>query len=209
VSVDLSDTQYATRFLNYINGPGATTFAPSETEIVGRLVSGFWQLRMSGADWMAVWTCSEDGLITQQTNAVMDFTTRGVIPISWYTDTQGAINPGQEIIEAICLYAARQAVVANLLSVQSQLSVKAGNVSYEAVQSATLLRDVLQTINDQIMIVIRRLTDLGFTDVKVLDAVMLNTQSILDGSSEWVSGGWPSMGGAYRGNTGGGSYGGY
>jgi hypothetical protein len=164
---------------------------------------------MSGADWLAMWTCSEDGLITLQTNAVSDFTTRGVIPVSWYTDTTGAIVPGQEIIEAICLYAARQAVVANFMSVQSQLSLKSGGVSYEAVQSATLLRDVLQTINDQIRIVIMRLTDLGFTDVKVFDAVMLNTQAIIDGSSEWLSGGYPSMGGSFRGNTGYGSYGGY
>ena len=144
MTVDLSDPQYSTRFLNYINGPGASTFSPSSTEIVGRLVSGFWQLRMSGADWLGMWTCNEDGIITQQTNAPTDWTTTGVIPRSWYTDTQGAVDPGQEIIEAICLYAARQAVVANLLSVQSQFSVKAGNVSYEAAQSATLLRDVLR-----------------------------------------------------------------
>ena len=60
------------------------------------------------------------------------------------------------------------------------------------------------------MIVIRRLTDLGFTSVAVLDGVAVNTQSIIDGVSDWLTGSYPDFGGAYRGNTGGGVYsGGY
>lgn len=185
-------------FLNYINPPGQTVYTMTDTEALSRLTDAFWTMRMNGVDFLVGWTCS-NGIIKPQTNPSGG--APGYIPQYWYIDQEGSVNLGQEVVQAICLYAAMIAINAIVLNTKTQFAARSGGTSYEQQQSSSMLQTVLNTIKDQVRIVLTRLSDLGFTEVGVFDAVMQETAGIDFGSTQWVGGG--SMGGGYGTSRGG------
>jgi hypothetical protein len=189
--IDLSES--IPSFLNYVNPLGQTLFTPSDAEVVQRLTDAFWTMRLFGADWLANWTCS-DGIITPQTSPPNSGYVTGYIPVGWYTDTANATDVSQAIVQGICLFAALQAVNAQLLNLKTSLSVKAGPVSFESAQSTTVLTVVQKSLTAQVDIVMTRLTDLGFTDVGVFDAVMENTRAIENDMTWFVRGSYAGGG---------------
>ena len=188
IVIDLSNS--IPSLLNYLNPAGQTTTTMTDDEAIQRLTDAFWQLRMNGADWLAKWTCTA-GIITTQVNPGTGFPF--LIPPAWYTDN--GIDPNMAIVQAICLFAAYQAIVAQMLNVKTQFAARAGAVSIETQQSATTLQAVLKALKDQVNVVQIRLTDLGFTEVAVFDSVIHQTDMIAEDMGWFVRGGYWNDGG--------------
>lgn len=186
--IDLSNS--IPSLLNYLNPAGQTVVTMTESEAVQRLTDAFWTLRLSGADWLAAWTCV-GGIISAQTNPGTGLPL--YIPPAWYTDN--GTDPNMAIVQAICLFAAYQAIQAQMLNVKTQFAARAGAVSYEAQQSATTLQAVLRSLTAQVDIVLTRLTDLGFTEVGIFDTVIHQSDAIAEDLSWFVRGGYYDNGG--------------
>ena len=198
--IDLSDTAIGS-LQNFLNPAGQSVVVMTDAQALSRLFDAFWWLRMAGMDILSSWTCDTDGIITPQPNPPQ-WTFGQDVPTGWYTDTQGATDLGQEIVMAIVVVAAHHAIVAQLSQLQTSLSVKAGPVSYEVQQSSTMMLGVLKNIQNQVALILKRLSDLGFTTEAVFDAVLTNTQAIENDVASWSRGGYADMGGPYRSYSG-------
>ncbi len=190
MAVDLTDA--IPSFLNYLNPVGQSLYNPSTTESLQRLTDAFWTLRLSGLDFLNQWTCSE-GLITPQGNP--SGPPNRYIPPQWYTDIANSTDPGQEIVQAICLFAAYQALNAQLMNLKTQFSARAGAVAYESQQSSAMLVAVQKAFKAQIDIVLTRLSDLGFTVVGVTDSVIQMSEIISEGGMGFTRGSYYDNGG--------------
>lgn len=186
--VALSD--YTQSFQYEINPPGENLYPNmNQTEMVGRLIDAFWEMRMTGFDFLANWTCDQSGNISPQTNAPSASLT-GVtqyIPVGWYTDdNSGAI--GREIVQAIILFAGYRVCLTAMMAAGGSTSVtaRAGSVESSVTKSPQVYQAVLKALTAKIDLVLTRLSDLGSTNVEVLDAVIDNTTNMGMGEAWWV-----------------------
>lgn len=185
MTVSLSN--YITNFQYEINPPGQNLYPNmSNGEALQRLIDAFWSMRLSGLDILAQWTCDSQGNITPQTNPPNWSSTGGsYIPVGWYTDDASG-DIGREIIQAIILFAHLKVLVAVMEKTPISTSNRAGPVESSTQYSAQVYQAALKTVMSQIDIVLTRLSDLGSTNVEVLDAVIDSTCSISYGDTWFV-----------------------
>jgi len=206
MSVDLND--YQQNFLFAISPPGQAIqggtgiFANiSATEIVGRLGDAFWTMRIQGMDFLGAWNCSDDGLITPRTGSIGN--TLQYLPSEWIVDgtidaATGLPDLGRQIVQGIILFAAYKCVQMQLINLKTSTAYKAGPVSAEVSQSATVLQTTLRILTAEIDIMLSRLSDLGMTTVECFDAVMNVTRNEGLGDAWWVRGDSYTTGGRSR-----------
>lgn len=183
---DLSN--YTDNLLREIQDPNdLTTFsAQSADNLLGHLADAFWEARLDGL--MEGYTCDDSGLITQisATNSPANPAQPYQVNtnMNWSADGQA-----REMVQLVILYASFRILRNSLRSLQTMFSVTAGAVKYETAQSATLLTTVMQDIINRRNIILARLSDLGTTQVTIIDSVMARDESLMASITHWVSAG--------------------
>lgn len=132
----------------------------SDDTLAGYLADAFWEGRLNGL--FTGYTINEDDEL---------------VPISGTDDM-----PRYEQ-QAIVLWAGYRAVLNDLRNVQSLFRAKAGPVEYETQQSATLLKAILDALQQKID---RVISDIGGTSAAVFDAVIERSYSMGYGDTWWV-----------------------
>ena len=184
MAVNLSD--FTQSFLYEINPPGVNNYPTmTQQEMINRLIDAFWELRLSGLDFLSGWDCSIDGVITPNGHAgsFPGF----VIPSDWFTD-DGTPDLGREVITAIVLFAGYRVALTAAQNLATAVRSVAGPVSFEVEKSANLQMQILKAIVGKIDIVLTRLSDLGTTSVMVLDQVMEKTDALSQNFDFWPRG---------------------
>lgn len=150
-----------------VNPPGANLFPTTlDEEWLGRLQDAFWDARLDGL--LAGYVVDDDGLVTP---------------------TNGSGDLTRDMLQIVVFYAAMNAVYNELRNIKTMFSAKAGPVSYETQNSATVLRDVAQVLKDRKNLILTRLGDIGVTKTYYIDAVIARTDNLIMGLDHWVSGG--------------------
>ena len=191
MAVNLAD--YVTSLQYEINPPGQNLYpSMNNTEAVGRLVDAFWELRLSGLDFLAGYDCDITGVITANSNVGQ--TVGFNIPADWFTD-DGVPDLGREVVQAIVLFAGYRIALTAAQNLATSVRSQAGPVSFETQKSAQLQQQVLKNLVAKIDIVLTRLSDLGTTSVMVLDQVMEKTAAEATdywaGPSDYGQAWWP------------------
>ena len=184
MAVDLGD--FLLSFQYEINPPGQNLYpSMTEDESLQRLIDAFWSLRLSGLDFLASFTCDDNGLISPQTTGNTPPGLQNYIPVAWFEDgTSGDI--GREIVQAILLFAHLKVLVTVMENANTSTTYRAGSVESSVSKSSSIYQAALKTVMSQIDIVLTRLSDLGSTNVMVLDAVIDNTVALCYGDTWWV-----------------------
>ena len=104
---------------------------------------------------------------------------------------------GRDWIQLVILYASFRIIRNTLRDLKTNFIAQAGSVRYESAQSANLLVEIMKDIVNRRDIVLMRLSDLGATNVVVIDSIMARDQSIMQQFTYWVGGG-PTIPDAYR-----------
>lgn len=144
--------------------PPGTDLYPGTTddEWIGRLANGFWNARIDG---MLAGYVEADG---------------EVFPESGTTDMPRDL---QQVIVFVTAYGT---VFQKLLNIRTQLKAKAGPVEFETQNSATVLRDLAQSLRDRYAILLRRLSDLGMVPDYVIDGIMARTDALVNEGRGWT-----------------------
>lgn len=169
-----------------INPPGQNLYPNmSDDEALQRLIDAFWSLRLSGLDFLAGFTCDDGGTISPQNSSNVPQGFQNYIPVAWFEDgTTGDI--GREIIQAVLLFAHLKVLVAVMENANTSTTYKAGPVESSVSKSSSVYQAALKAVTSQIDIVLTRLSDLGSTNVTVLDAVIDSTMAISTGDQWWT-----------------------
>lgn len=182
MAVNLGD--YLLSFQYEINPPGQNLYPNmTDDESLQRLIDAFWSLRLSGLDFLAGFSCDDNGNILPQSTTPAGI--QNYIPTGWYEDG-GSSDIGREIIQAIILFAHLKVLVAVMENANVSTTYRAGSVESSVSKSSSVYQASLKALMSQIDIVLTRLSDLGSTNVAVLDAVIDNTVSIACGETWWV-----------------------
>lgn len=196
MSVDLSNLIPS---LNYeINPPGQTVISMSDTEALNRLIDSWWELRLAGIDILANFTCDDNGIVSVLPNAPANIYSQA-IPAVFYSD-DGSPELGREIQQLIVLFAGYRITLTTMANLNTSVMAKAGSVESSTAKSATLLVTVIKALKNKIDMALTRLSDLGMTNVAVIDAVMNANDNLLAGNTYFVNAdyGRSPMGPGYR-----------
>lgn len=163
-SVDLEDL--IPDLVVELNTPGADIYATVSTEEwVTRLRNAFWEAHLNG--FMDGWTES-DGVVSKLNDPTADAMTR---------DQQ----------QLIILHAGMTIVRAELRSLNTLESYKAGPVEYEIQKSSQVLRALLQDMTDRINYLLQRLADTGVArDIYYINSYIARQDAINSGITDWV-----------------------
>jgi hypothetical protein len=129
-------------------------------------------------------------------NSFWDSRLQGVTALTAYTEAEGVVitnavggdEISRDLLQVIVLFAAVNIILGQLRNLQTTFRTAAGPVQYETGQSATLLRDVLKATIEKRNIVLKRLSDIGQTDIAMIDLYTASTDSLAWGLSSFVSG---------------------
>lgn len=181
-----------------VNPPGQTLITMSDTEAVNRLADGFWELRLFGADFLAGFSCDDNGIISAIANAPSSIYAQA-IPVIFYSD-DGSPELGREILQLIVLFAGYRIALTTFANLNTSTMAKAGAVEASSAKSATLLVTVIKALKNKIDMALTRLSDLGMTTVQVFDAVMSANDNLAAGNQFFTGAdyGPPIMGPGYR-----------
>lgn len=166
--VDLSD--YVDVLKGQVNPPGTDLFPDAqEDDWVIRLVGAFWNARIQGITSLDPWTCDEEGIVTPQST--------------------GGVDIPRDLIQLVVVWAAFKAVENQLRDLNSVLSVKAGPIEFEQQKSAQTMAGLLQSLKDEKVLILRRLSDVGTVPTYVFDRITALDASIVSGlGGNWITG---------------------
>lgn len=184
MAVSLGD--FLLSFQYEINPPGQNIYPNmSDDESLQRLIDAFWSLRLSGLDFLAGFTCDNNGNILPQASGNTPPGIVNYIPVGWFEDgTSGDI--GREIVQAILLFAHLKVLIAVMENANTSTTYRAGPVESSVSKSSSVYQAALRALMSQIDIVLTRLSDLGSTNVMVLDAVIDSTCNLATGTQWWI-----------------------
>jgi hypothetical protein len=172
VAVDLAD--YTDALQREVNPPGVQDFpAASDGDWLGQLADSFWEARLDGL--LEGFTCDENGLITP------------VVPAG--TDPSTQPDLGRDMVQLVILYASFRVIRNTLRDIRTTFIAQAGSVRFETGQSASLLVEIMKDIVNRRDIILTRLSDLGSTNVTIIDAITARDQSIMQRTTYWVGSG--------------------
>jgi hypothetical protein len=166
----------------------------TDDEAVARMIKAFWELRLFGVDCLEGFTCDSTGTISPQPSNVSPAWSNGAygygngsynIPQAWYLD-DGSYDLGEEVLEAITLFAAYQIAIIAAQNLSSMVKYQAGSVSTETQKSAALQQLVLTSLKSKTNMALTRLSDLGTTSVTVVDKVIETLDNEARGISFWI-----------------------
>lgn len=161
MSVDLGDLVNSIKL--EVSPPGVDLFPETtDEEWTDRLANAFWNARIDG---MLVGYVEADGLITP---------------------TSGTTDMPRDLQQVIVFMAAYNAIYLKLLNTRTSFRAKAGSVEYETQNSATVLKDLSDSLRQRYLILLQRLADLGYVETYVIDAVVARDNSLAARSTWWV-----------------------
>ncbi len=161
MSVDLGDLVASIKL--EVSPPGVDLFPEAtDEEWTDRLANAFWNARIDG---MLTGYVEADGLITP---------------------TSGTTDMPRDLQQVIVFMAAYNAIYLKLLNTRTSFRAKAGAVEYETQNSATVLKDLSDSLRQRYLILLQRLADLGYVDTYVIDAVVARDSSLADRTTWWV-----------------------
>jgi hypothetical protein len=172
LAVDLAD--YTDNLQREVNAPGADSWpTATDAEWLGQLADAFWEARLDGL--LEGFTCDADGLVTP------------VVPVGVDPATQP--DMGRDMVQLVILYASFRVIRNTLREMQTLFVAQAGSVRYETAHSASLLVEIMKDIVARRDILLVRLSDLGSTNVMVIDAIAARDRSMLRQITYWVAAG--------------------
>lgn len=175
MSVDLGDLVASIKL--EVNPPGGNLFPDAtDDEWTDRLANAFWNARIDG---MLPGYVELDGLVSPIPPATADMP--------------------RELQQVIVFMAAYSTLYLKLLNTRTSFRAKAGSVEYETQSSATVLKDLAESLRERYLILLRRLSDLGYVNTLVIDAVIARDEALGVGAGWWVGSG---SRGATEGNGG-------
>jgi len=159
MSVDLADLIPSVQ--RETSPPGTDLFPDAdESEWLGQLTDSFWEAKLFG--FFDGFTSSEDGVVT---------------PIDVDDD-----DLDREWQQLIVLFAGIRAVRMKLMNTNTNFRAKAGPVEFETSNSANLLKEILQQLNEKVQLILDNLSEtLGATSVAYINGVYERTQALLYG----------------------------
>lgn len=161
MSVDLSDL--VSSFRLEINPPGQDLFPDAtDTELTDRLANAFWNARIDG---MLPGYVEAEGLIT---------------PITGTTDMP------RELQQVIVFMAAYNTIYLKLLNQRTGFRAKAGSVEYETQNSATVLKELADSLKQRYAILLGRLSDMGLVPTYVIDSYLARAEALDARIGVWV-----------------------
>ncbi len=161
MAVDLGDLVEPVKL--EVSPPGTDLYpGTTDDEWVGRLANGFWNARIDG---MLAGYVEADGQ---------------VFPESGTTDMPRDL---QQVIVFVTAYGV---VFQKLLNIRTQLRAKAGSVEFETQNSATVLRDLAQSLRDRYAILLRRLSDLGMVPDYIIDGIVARQDALVYEGRAWT-----------------------
>ncbi len=163
-SIDLEDL--VPDLVVELNTPGANIYgAVSTDEWVTRLRNAFWEAHLNG--FMDGWT-ETDGVVGKLNDPAADAMTR---------DQQ----------QLIILHAGMTVIRAELRTLNTAESYKAGPVSYEVQKSSQVLRALLDDMTKRMNYLLQRLADTGIArDIYYINSYVARQESINSGITPWV-----------------------
>jgi hypothetical protein len=183
-SIDLSN--YVADLQREVYDPNSTTnFANlQESDWVGHLADAFWEARLDGL--LQGYICSDDGIITP-------LTTSGAPAGAWTSNPQAqnwsADYQWREMVQLVILYASFRIIRNALRGLRTAFAASAGAVRYEYQQSASMLTTIMQDVMNRRNMLLARLSDLGTTQVTMIDSIIARDQSLMQGMTYWVGAG--------------------
>jgi hypothetical protein len=152
---------------------------------VGYLSDGFWEARLDGL--LQGYFCDENGIITgigvfNAANPVQSAASSQ--NMNWSADGQV-----REMVQLVILYASFRLMRNTLRGLRTMFSASAGPVKFEYQQSASVLAAIMKDIVDRRNLILARLSDLGSTQVSVIDSIMARDSSLMYQDTYWVTGG--------------------
>lgn len=164
MAIDLADLVDSIKL--EVSPPGQDLFPDaSDDEWAARLANAFWNARIDG---MLPGYVESDGLVT---------------PITGDTDMP------RDLQQVIVFMAAYDTVFLKLLNTQTGFRAKAGSVEYETSSSAQILRDLANSLRDRYLLLLRRLSDLGYVPTYVIDSYIAREVALSAGDGYWVGSG--------------------
>jgi hypothetical protein len=172
VAVDLAN--YVDSIRREVNPPGVEDFPnATDTEWTGRLADAFWEARLDGL--LVGFTCDENGLVIPMVPQGIDPST---LP-----------DMGRDMVQLVVLYASFQAIRNTLRDLRTAFTAQAGPVRFDYQHSANLLVEIMKDLINRRDIILMRLSDLGSTNVTVIDSIAARDRSFVDQMTYWVSSG--------------------
>lgn len=162
MAVDLVD--YVESLEREVSYPGTDLFPnATEDEWLGNLRDGFWEARLDGflEDYEEA-----DGSITNTDDETEDIT--------------------RDLIQLVIFYAGFRVIRNQLRDIATVFRAESGEQKYEKQQSATLLKALLDEMQDKRNILLTRLSDLGIVSTVYVDAVVERSTAIDYGDTIWV-----------------------
>lgn len=146
-----------------VNPPGTNLFPDAtDDEWTDRLANAFWNARIDG---MLPGYVEADGLISP---------------------TSGTTDMPRDLQQVIVFMAAYNAIYLKLLNTRTGFRAKAGAVEYETSSAATVLKDLAQSLRERYLILLRRLSDMGYVPDYVIDSVIARNYALSVGEGIWV-----------------------
>lgn len=167
-----------------VNPPGADLYnGATDDSFLFNLIGAFWQARM--ANMLGAWT---ENAAARGGSA--EFIEGIVTPLQaevGYDGSSGWSDDDlpRELQEFLILWAAWRITLAKMQQVKTVLRTKAGPVEYEAQQSATLLKGVLDALKAEIDEAKKNIGSVGGT-TRVFDAFIERSYSQAVGDGFWV-----------------------
>lgn len=178
----------------------------TDDDWLGHLSDGFWEARLDGV--LKGYTCDDNGII---------YTTDTVVPVGSASATAlGPADPTQpyasstymswsadgqarEMVQLVIMYASFRILRNMLRSIRTAFSAAAGPTRYEYQQSASLLTEIMRDIVNRRNLILARLSDLGTTQVSIVDSIMARDESLMTQLTYWTASGdmIPSVYGRY------------
>lgn len=165
---------------------------PPGTDLYPNATDDHWVLQLTNAFW--------DGRVHRLFDGFQEDAASKGGPEEWgpgiitpvdaeegYDDPDGFSTTDMDRVEqqVIVMWAAWRITTAKMISVKSVLKTKAGPVEYEAQQSATLLKQILSDLKEEIDAVTKDLKSQGSTST-VFDAVIERSWAIYNDEGWWV-----------------------
>ena len=167
----------------------------TDDDWLGHLADAFWEARLDGV--LKGYTCDDNGIIYTTDTVVTppasatplgppDPAQPYAVPsaLSWSADGQA-----REMVQLIILYASFRILRNMLRSIRTAFSAAAGPTRYEYQQSASLLTEIMRDIVNRRNLVLARLSDLGTTQVSVIDSIMARDESLMTQLTYWTANG--------------------
>jgi hypothetical protein len=168
----------------------------TDDDWLGHLSDAFWEARLDGV--LKGYTCDDNGIIYTVGTVVAAGSASATAlgppdpaqqyavntNMSWSADGQA-----REMVQLVILYASFRILRNMLRAMRTAFSAAAGPTRFEYQQSASLLTEIMRDVVNRRNLILARLSDLGTTQVSVIDSIMARDESLMDQLTYWVGAG--------------------